>query len=90
MRTRWTKGVGLLLLCIFAVAIVHQTLPHHPGHGDGKYCSLCLLLMSAVILAAGVNLFLRREMRVVVLTEDAIPFPHSFQFSYTLRGPPCQ
>jgi hypothetical protein len=49
MRVKWPQLIGLLLLCIYAAAIVHQILPHDPSHGNGETCSLCLLLMSVVV-----------------------------------------
>lgn len=90
MRTQWTKHIGLLLLCIFAAAIIHQALPHHLDHGNGQSCSLCVLLFSSVVLSLCGVLVLKCE------TCSSTPFFFLVSYSqtalspYSLRAPPSR
>ena len=85
----WLKLMGVLLLCVYAAAIVHQILPHDPCHGNGESCALCLMLVSVVILVAGVALFLKREIRCHAIATHTLPYSRTIWSPFSLRGPPC-
>ena len=86
---KWLKLMGVLLLCVYAAAIVHQLLPHDPDHGNGESCSLCLLLMSVVVFVVGVALFLQRRNTFCTFPEHANPYSRTLWSPFSLRGPPC-
>ena len=89
MRMKWLQLMGVLLLCVYAAAIVHQILPHDPSHGKGESCSLCVLLMSVVVFVAGVALFLQRGIQSCAIAEHTLPYSRVVRSPYSLRGPPC-
>ncbi len=88
MIPRWTRLVGLVLLCVYGAAIGHQMMPHHEGHGDGDSCSLCLLLSSAALPALCVIFLLGTlvDAGILPLPERVLTRPLHQPFS--LRGPP--
>ncbi len=88
MRMKWLQWVGLLLLCIYAAAIVHQILPHDSCHGHGESCSLCLLLVNVVVLSVGAALFLERRVLSPALCAYVPPCPRTVRSPFSLRGPP--
>jgi hypothetical protein len=79
---------AFLILCLFAMALAHQVLPHSHDHGSGNTCPLCLLLttvavpVSAIVLAVGLQLVV-----LVVLCEIILRRPF-WQPLLFLRGPP--
>ena len=88
MRMKWLKLMGVLLLCVYAAAIVHQILPHDPGHGNGESCPLCLLLMSVVVFVAGVVVFLQRQLMSRTIVAHTPPYSRTIWSPFSLRGPP--
>ena len=88
MRDRWIKQIGLLLLCVYAAAIVHQALPHESGHGTGESCSLCLLLMSLAVFFAGVVLVQGQQRRTFATIPRVNPYSRNSKEPSSLRGPP--
>lgn len=56
MRRRVTIFVIAALLALYALAGLHQFLPHHDGHGAGDNCALCMLLAAPSLIAAGPTL----------------------------------
>jgi len=80
--------VALLLVVLYAAAVVHQVLPHDHAHGDGSSCALCVLL-AGLVLAFGVFVLLRDAPRGVPGFCLAARFPHrpSWRLPF-VRGPP--
>jgi hypothetical protein len=89
MGMRWMRRVGLLVLCVYAAAIAHQVLPHHPGHGNGDSCSLCLLLTSMVLLVLGAAFVLEQGVKTVVFPSRDLVFSRHVRQPFSLRGPPA-
>lgn len=89
MRMKWLKLMGVLLLCVYAAAIVHQILPHDPCHGNGESCALCRLLMSVVVFVVYVALFLKRRIRSRTVPARTFPYSRTIWSPFSLRGPPC-
>jgi hypothetical protein len=85
---RRTKLIGLLLLCVYAAAMVHQILPHGPGHGRGETCALCLLLTTLVVFVAGVGLVLGELCAATALIAHAGPHSERVTQPFSPRGPP--
>ena len=82
------KLAGLLLLGVYAAALGHQILPHDPGHGNGKFCSLCLLLSGVVLLALGVALVLQDVLKPFLPPSRGPVFSRCVRQPFSLRGPP--
>jgi len=89
MRVKWLKLIGILLLCVYAAAVVHQILPHDSAHGNGESCSLCLLLMSVVVFVLGVALFQQRTTISCAIGAHTPPYSRTIRSPFSLRGPPC-
>jgi len=89
MRVKWLKWVGLLLLCVYAAAVVHQMLPHDDCHGHGEACALCLLLANAALPAVCAVLVLRRRIVSPALLAPTPPSSRTPRSPFSLRGPPC-
>ena len=53
MQRRVAISVIVGLLALYALAGVHQFLPHHAGHGSGGTCPLCILLATPSLAVAG-------------------------------------
>jgi hypothetical protein len=53
MLNKRSRPAGILLLSVYAAAIVHQIMPHDADHGHGGSCSLCLLLVNAAVVVVG-------------------------------------
>ncbi len=82
------RVVGLVLLCVYAVAMAHQILPHDLGHGNGDTCSFCLLLTSIVLLALAVTLRLEHVLKAFLLPSHARVLSRRIQQPFSVRGPP--
>ncbi len=89
MRTKWPQLVGLLLLCVYAVAIVHQLLPHDADHDHGDSCSLCLLLVSAAVIMTGAATLVRQQSLARTSAAHTPPCSRTPWSPFSLRGPPC-
>jgi len=53
MRRRVTIVVVAGVLALYALAGLHQCLPHHAEHGAGASCPLCVLLTTPSLATAG-------------------------------------
>jgi len=89
MRIRWAQIIGLLLLCIYAVAIVHQVMPHDGCHGQDDSCCLCAMLFGVVVLAGGTILLLPHFPSMAELPCYLSPHTRPSWTRLLLRGPPC-
>ncbi|MCX5759122.1 MAG: hypothetical protein NTU83_11555 [Candidatus Hydrogenedentes bacterium] len=52
MRRRVAISVIVGLLALYALAGLHQFLPHHAEHGSGDTCPLCILLATPSLAVA--------------------------------------
>ncbi len=88
MRMKWSRFMGVLLLCVYAVAIVHQILPHDADHGHGESCSLCLLLVTTAVIVAGAALVAPARVPSPTLSAPIPPCSRTLWSPFSLRGPP--
>ena len=85
---RWIRLIGLLLLCMYAAATVHEVLPHHPGHGNGETCPLCVLLTSLAVFVVAIRLIVGQRRHASVSIPHVAPHFQSIRQPFSLRGPP--
>jgi hypothetical protein len=83
------NGIAVLLVALYAVALVHFFVPFlHAHHEQDPCCAFCALFLTPGLACAmrTVFLFLRRIAQAVMLLRVLFRFPYcSFFF---LRGPP--
>lgn len=88
MTRRWLRVVGIVLLCVYAAAIVHQLAPHHREHGDGDTCSLCLMLSGAAVTALGILLLFEQLFSAPLTPSRGRGYSRHVHEPFSLRGPP--
>ena len=89
MLRRHIGLVALLLVGLYAAAIVHQVLPHDHAIGDGSSCALCVLL-AGLVLAFGVFVLLLDAPRGVpgFCLPARLPHRPPWRLPF-VRGPPA-
>lgn len=87
MNRKWARTLGLLLLCVYAAAVMHQVLPSHCGHESENSCPLCHLLAGFVLFVAVLTFITGVEFRLAFFL-PVTPFCREFRYSFRLRGPP--
>lgn len=87
-RGRIIAGLTVGLLGLYAIAALHQVIPHSAHHGDGSHCALCVLFAGAVLATGPVTLscILWRRRRPVLAAQT--PLARLLPSAVFVRGPP--
>ena len=90
MSKKSLKLLAVAALCLYAIAGVHQLLPHDGRHGAGESCALCVLFLTPLVWVPAIVLIFVRARTVLVSPPLPIPVRPDNGRTVSLRGPPSR